>query len=98
MKRPLCGIPTCGRELLAESIGTFTFTLVFARTGAIIVDRLSQGATTHLGISFVFGVVVSALIYALGRISDAHFNPAVTLGECHLCERTNWESEYGHPR
>jgi MIP family channel proteins len=67
----------CTRELLAEAVGTFT--LVFAGTGAIIVNHLSQGAVTHLGISFVFGAVVAALIYALGHISGAHFNPAVTL-------------------
>ena len=70
-------ITTYSRELVAESIGTFT--LVFAGTGAIIVNHLSQGAITHLGISFVFGAVVAALIYALGHISGAHFNPAVTL-------------------
>lgn len=70
-------IVTCSRELLAESIGTFT--LVFAGTGAVMVNHLSQGAVTHLGISFVFGAVVAALIYALGHISGAHFNPAVTL-------------------
>ena len=68
---------TCPRELLAESIGTFT--LVFAGTGAVVVNHLSQGVVTHLGISFVFGAVVTALIYALGHISGAHFNPAVTL-------------------
>ena len=68
---------TCSRELLAESIGTFT--LVFAGTGAVIVNHLSQGAVTHLGISFVFGAVVTVLIYTLGHISGAHFNPAVTL-------------------
>lgn len=68
---------TCSRELFAEFIGTFT--LVFAGTGAVIVNHLSQGAVTHLGISFVFGAVVTALIYALGHISGAHFNPAVTL-------------------
>jgi MIP family channel proteins len=65
------------RELLAESIGTFI--LVFAGTGAVMVDRLSDGAITHLGISFVFGAVVTALIYTFGHISGAHFNPAVTL-------------------
>jgi MIP family channel proteins len=67
----------CPKELLAESIGTFT--LVFAGTGAVIVNSLSDGAITHLGISFIFGAVVTALIYALGHISGAHFNPAVTL-------------------
>jgi MIP family channel proteins len=63
--------------LLAEAIGTFI--LVFTGTGAIVVNQLSQGTVTHLGISLVFGAVVAALIYALGHISGAHFNPAVTL-------------------
>jgi len=70
-------IAAYSRELLAEVIGTFI--LVFAGTGAIIVDHLSLGAVTHLGISFVFGAIVTALIYTLGHISGAHFNPAVTL-------------------
>jgi MIP family channel proteins len=65
------------RELLAEFIGTFV--LIFAGTGAVMVDRISNGAVTHLGISIVFGAVVTALIYSLGHISGAHFNPAVTL-------------------
>lgn len=62
---------------MAEGIGTFI--LVFIGTGAVVVDRLSQGAITHLGISSVFGAIVAALIYSLGHISGAHFNPAVTL-------------------
>ncbi|WP_427159904.1 MIP/aquaporin family protein [Aliinostoc sp. HNIBRCY26] len=64
-------------EILAEAIGTFI--LVFAGTGAVMVNQISQGAVTHLGISCVFGAVVAALIYSLGHISGAHFNPAVTL-------------------
>jgi len=63
--------------LVAEAIGTFI--LVFAGTGAVMVNQISGGAVTHLGISFVFGAVVAALIYTLGHISGAHFNPAVTL-------------------
>jgi MIP family channel proteins len=70
-------IRECWRETLAEGIGTFI--LVFAGTGAIIVNQLRDGALTHLGISFVFGAVVTALIYTMGHISQAHFNPAVTL-------------------
>jgi MIP family channel proteins len=62
---------------IAEGIGTFI--LIFAGTGAVMVNAISDGAVTHLGISFVFGAVVAALIYSLGHISDAHFNPAVTL-------------------
>ncbi|MFN6559719.1 MAG: aquaporin [Nostoc sp. ChiSLP01] len=68
---------SCWREVLAEGIGTFI--LVFAGTGAVMANDVSQGAITHIGISFVFGAVVAALIYSLGHISDAHFNPAVTL-------------------
>ena len=67
----------CWREALAEAIGTFI--LVFAGTGAVMTNQLGDGAVTHLGISFVFGSVVAALIYSLGHISGAHFNPAVTL-------------------
>jgi MIP family channel proteins len=68
---------TCQREVIAEAVGTFI--LVFAGTGAVMVNQISNGAVTHLGVSFVFGAVVAALIYALGHTSGAHFNPAVTL-------------------
>lgn len=63
--------------VLAEFLGTFV--LVFIGTGAVMVNQISQGAVTHLGISLVFGAIVSALIYTLGHISGAHLNPAVTL-------------------
>lgn len=71
-------ITYCWQEALAEGIGTFI--LVFAGTGSVIVNSISNGAVTHLGISFVFGAVVAALIYGMGHLSGAHFNPAVTLG------------------
>lgn len=66
------------RKYAAEAIGTFV--LVFAGTGAIVIDRVSGGAVTHPGIAITFGLVVMALIYALGGVSGAHFNPAVTVG------------------
>jgi aquaporin Z len=67
----------CQREAVAEGVGTFI--LVFAGTGAVMVNQISNGAVTHLGVSLVFGAVVAALIYTLGHTSGAHFNPAVTL-------------------
>jgi MIP family channel proteins len=64
------------RALVAEAIGTFA--LVFAGCGAIVVDA-KTGALGHLGVALTFGLVIMAMIYAVGHISGAHFNPAVTL-------------------
>ena len=70
-------VSQCWREATVEGIGTFI--LVFAGTGAVMVNQISGGALTHLGVSFVFGAVVAAVIYTTGHISQAHINPAVTL-------------------
>ena len=64
------------RRLLAEAIGTFA--LVFAGCGAIMVDART-GALGHVGVAISFGLVIMVMIYAVGHISGAHFNPAVTL-------------------
>lgn len=65
------------KKYLAEIIGTFA--LVFCGTGAIIINQQTGGVITHAGIAITFGLIVSAMIYALGDISGAHFNPAVTI-------------------
>lgn len=61
----------------AEVVGTFA--LVFAGCGAIMVNHLSGGAITHMGVGLTFGLVVMVMIYATGHVSGAHFNPAVTV-------------------
>ncbi len=64
------------KALAAEFAGAFA--LVFIGCGAIMVDSLT-GALGHLGVSLAFGLVIAAMIYAVGHVSGAHFNPAVTL-------------------
>jgi aquaporin NIP len=66
------------RRPLAEFLGTFI--LVFAGTGAIVINQVSSGAIGHAGIALTFGMVVLAMIYTFGDVSGAHMNPAVTIG------------------
>lgn len=65
------------KKNIAELIGTFA--LVFCGTGAIIINQESKGVVTHVGIAITFGLVVMSMIYALGSISGAHLNPAVSI-------------------
>ena len=65
------------KNLIAEALGTFL--LIFAGTGAIVVGQ-TFGQPAHTGVAATFGLVVMVLIFTLGDVSGAHFNPAVTLG------------------
>ena len=78
MRGTLRRIKRIVKKLAAEFIGTFA--LVFAGTGAIVIDEVSGGAVTHVGVALTFGLIVLAMIYTVGDISGAHLNPAVSLG------------------
>lgn len=52
--------------------------MVFCGTGAIVMNDVSGGSVTHIGISLTFGAAVMAMIVALGDSSGAHLNPAVS--------------------
>jgi len=65
------------KKYIAELIGTFG--LVFCGTGAIIINDVTDGSVSHVGIAITFGLIVAAMIYAFGSISGAHINPAVTI-------------------
>lgn len=66
------------KQYLSEFFGTFA--LVFAGTGAIVVNSVSGGVIGHAGVALTFGLIVLAMIYAFGDVSGAHLNPAVTTG------------------
>jgi len=65
------------KKYWAELFGTYI--LVFVGTGAIMINEITGGAVSHLGVGLSFGLVVMAMIYTIGDVSGAHINPAVTL-------------------
>lgn len=73
-------MPARFARLAAELIGTYA--LVLAGTGAIVIDAVRGGVIGHVGVAITFGLIVMVMIYAVGDISGAHFNPAVTIAFC----------------
>jgi aquaporin NIP len=66
------------KKYVAEALGAYA--MVFAGTGAMVIDAVTGGSVTHVGVGLTFGLIVMALVYALGDVSGAHLNPAVTVG------------------
>lgn len=63
------------QKLIAETLGTYF--LIFAGCGSAVVNA-EKGSQTFPGVAIVWGLVVTVMIYSVGHISGAHFNPAVT--------------------
>lgn len=70
-------MPTLPRRLLAEFLGTYA--MIFAGTGAVVVNQFSGGALSHLGVALTWGLIVMVMIYTFGDLSGAHLNPAVSI-------------------
>jgi aquaporin NIP len=81
------------KKWMAEFLGTFA--LVFAGTGAIVINNASNGVITHAGIALTFGLVVMAMIYTVGDVSGAHLNPAVSIGFA-VARRFGWRELPGY--
>jgi glycerol uptake facilitator protein len=71
------------QRVLGETLGTAL--LVLVGPGSVVATLTLAGKSTPaitgadlLGISFAFGLIIAALVYALGKVSGCHINPAVT--------------------
>lgn len=65
------------KRYVAEFVATFF--LIFCGTGAMVINTETEGVISHFGVATSWGLVVTIMIFAYGRISGAHMNPAVTL-------------------
>ncbi|XP_074570658.1 putative aquaporin NIP-type [Curcuma longa] len=74
----VCSAPVVNlaQKLLAEGIGTFF--VVFGGCGSVVVNKM-YGSVTFPGICIAWGLIVMVMIYSVGHVSGAHFNPAVTI-------------------
>ena len=87
---PKAWLPT---RLAAEALGTYF--LVFAATGAVAVDAVTHGTLGNIGMSLACGLVAFAMIEAIGDVSGAHMNPAVSVGFA-LAGRFPWRQVPGY--
>ncbi|RCV04739.1 hypothetical protein SEVIR_1G025500v4 [Setaria viridis] len=75
------------QKIIAEIFGTYF--LIFAGCGAVTINASRNGQITFPGVAIVWGLAVMVMVYAVGHISGAHFNPAVTFAFA-TCGRFPW--------
>jgi aquaporin Z len=86
--------PTLAQKLTAEFLGTFV--LVFFGVGSVVILGAAGGRLLDFtGIALAFGISVMVMIYAVGRISGGHFNPAVSIGAA-LGGRVSWSEAFAY--
>ena len=86
--------PTMAQRLGAEFLGTFV--LVFFGVGSVVILGAAGGSLSdYTGIALTFGIAVAVMIYAVGRISGGHFNPAVSMGAA-IGGRVPWSEAFAY--
>jgi aquaporin Z len=78
LQRIVCRLTSNQRKFVAEIIGTFI--VVVLATGSVVIDTKTNGFLGVPFIAFAPFVGVAIGVYLFGKISMAHFNPAVTVG------------------
>ncbi|XVF43636.1 hypothetical protein PTKIN_Ptkin02bG0056200 [Pterospermum kingtungense] len=76
----LCSSPEAVQllqKVIAEILRTYF--IIFAGCGSVVVNKLYDGSVTFPGVCVVWGLIVMVMVYSVGHISGAHFNPAVTI-------------------
>ncbi|KAK9093122.1 hypothetical protein Syun_028033 [Stephania yunnanensis] len=76
------------QKLIAEVLGTYF--VIFAGCASVVVNLSKDKVVTFPGICIVWGLVVMVMVYSVGHISGAHFNPAVTIAFA-TCGRFPWK-------
>ncbi|CAA3015333.1 Probable aquaporin NIP-type [Olea europaea subsp. europaea] len=88
-------IVTIVQKVIAEVIGTYF--VIFSGCGSVAVNKLYGGTVTFPGICATWGLIVMVMVYSVGHISGAHFNPAVTITFA-IFRRFPWKEDVAQGR